>query len=76
MTLSIEPVSFLNRVYLRLSLIFWVMAFTTLVESLRAWQTPASFIDSHSDGDRLEPPTLPWLIVRRLPLLEPKGRER
>jgi hypothetical protein len=61
----------------RLSPISWVIVFTTLVGSRHGWETPASFIESHFDGDRLEPLRSSWPIVPNgLPLLDPEGNER
>jgi glycosyltransferase XagB len=62
-TLSIEAASFLYLVYIGVSLIFGAIAFTTLVWSLHAWHTPDSFVESHFDGDQLEPTHSFSLIV-------------
>jgi cellulose synthase/poly-beta-1,6-N-acetylglucosamine synthase-like glycosyltransferase len=54
-TLSIHAPTFLYLAYVGLSLVFATIAFTTLVWSLHAWDTPDSFVESLFDGSHLEP---------------------
>jgi cellulose synthase/poly-beta-1,6-N-acetylglucosamine synthase-like glycosyltransferase len=62
-TLSIEAGWLLYLLYIGLSLIFGLIATTTLVWSLHAWRTPDSFDESHFRGDRLRPTQSFSLIV-------------
>ncbi|MBV8999677.1 MAG: glycosyltransferase [Solirubrobacterales bacterium] len=61
--LSIAAAPLLYLVYVGLSLIFGLIAFTTLVWSLHAWHTPESLDESRFSGERLEPTHSFSLIV-------------
>jgi cellulose synthase/poly-beta-1,6-N-acetylglucosamine synthase-like glycosyltransferase len=61
--LSVEAAPLLYLLYIGLSLIFGLIAFTTLVWSLHAWHTPESLDESRFSGKSLEPTHSFSLIV-------------